>query len=599
MSKKRKNSVFWEASRRLCDRMRLSELPRMANAWYEKSNARFLEGHFGFLGDDGYDRSGWQYRLRRFGMKMREESFLGQLWNRAGNYLLESSVGYVGLWLLLTGLSLLILSLIKGGGNPDTEELHACALLLLLSVPLVGATRPFSQILGESRILRKFLFDFCGLSSALFGTGGRGAARPMGVLVCAALATLVGGLLSVRIFCFLLLTLLVLLLLFACPELTLLLLLAVFPLLQLSAHPTAYLCILALLVHLTYFLKAYCGRRDFYLELADLPVLLFCILLFFGGIFGYGNMRDGMILSVLASLYFPARHLLTPMRWRRRARGTLLWGGLVCSFLGAYQYFFTDLPLLWVDSDRFSDLGGRVTGFFENPNVLGIYLLLLFPMAACAFLDRRERICARVFFFLGSLSILLCAVLTWSRGAWLAILAELILILLFHDRKTSPILPFFPIFGAALLPFLPSNLLRRFASIASFADSSVRYRLYTWKGVLRMLGEHPFGIGVGESAFHRIYPQYAVSGIETVMHAHQVFLQLAAEVGVAGTVLFAFILLLGIAKGIGKRASFGGAYALCGATVMGMFDHLWYEAGMIALLFVIAALAVGEEERNE
>ena len=42
------------------------------------------------------------------------------------------------------------------------------------------------------------------------------------------------------------------------------------------------------------------------------------------------------------------------------------------------------------------------------------------------------------------------------------------------------------------------------------------------------------GIGVGESAFDRIYPYYSFAGIEKAPHAHNLFLQLFIEVGIPG-----------------------------------------------------------------
>jgi len=592
-----RKSIFLAYAERLCDRIGVADLPRRARAWYGRADGRLKKGIFGALVSGEYDRMGWQYRLRRRGMQMRERSAIVRLRNRAGRYLLDSSLGYVGLWLLISGLSLLILSLILGRGSAREGEIEACALLILLAMPLLGSTRSLGQRVPESRLLGRFLFGFCGRCPDELGELERGRARPLGVLVAAMVTTLLGGLLSVRtLFAFLILFP-VLLLLLSIPELALLAFLGAFPLCFLSEHPTGMICLLALVVHLSFLSKIYCGRRDFSLETVDLFVLLFCLLLLLGGLFGYGELSDGIVLSLLASLYFPAVHLLSSARWRRRAVVLLLAGALLSPLLGIYQYFFTDLPALWLDTERFSDLGGRVTGVFGNPNVLGIYLLLIFPMSASLVLSAKERVWARVLSALVSLSILFCAVLTWSRGAWLAILAELFLILLFSGTRSAALCLLSPIGVLAVIPFLPSNVLHRFLSIGSLADSSIRYRIYTWRGVLRMIGEHPFGIGVGETAFRRVYPQYAVSGIETVMHAHQVPLQLAAELGIVGVVTLGTAFLFLIARGIGRAESYGCAYALCGAIVMGVFDHLWYAKGMIAFVFIVAAFAAGGRER--
>jgi O-antigen ligase len=126
-------------------------------------------------------------------------------------------------------------------------------------------------------------------------------------------------------------------------------------------------------------------------------------------------------------------------------------------------------------------------------------------------------------------------------------------------------------------------------SIGDLGESSVRYRLLTWRGTLRMFREHPFGIGVGERAWHLVYPHYAVSGTRRVMHAHNLFLQVACEVGIVGLVLFLLIIVIAVLRGWRdkKRAAL---VALAGALVMGMFDHLWYYPGLLVPLWSILAL---------
>lgn len=595
MSNTGRKSVFLELAGRVYDRTGIATLGSRASEWYTRQNCRLHKGWLGGLVDDGYRRTGWICRWRMRGMRMRERSLLVFLRERAKVYLLESRAGDLGLWLLLSGVALLILSLIRGRGYTDAVSLYSCALLVLLSVPLMGCARPISRLLCESRLLKRLLWESCEILPDESGGAENGEARPLGVLIGGGISVLIGGIFSPLAVPLFLLLLPVTILFFAIPEIALLFTLAVLPFTFLTSHPTVLLCLFALFVHLSYALKAACGRRDFFLDAADVPVLLFCLFLAGGGLFGYGAPLEGLSLSLLALLYFPARHLLGARRWRRRACLVLMFGVLFCSLLGIYQYFFTDAVLQWTDAERFSEIGSRVTGVFDNPNVLGVYLLLHLPVALGLATAKGERGAVRLLSFVGVVAALLCAVLTWSRGAWLAILAELLLLLLLSDRRTASLMLLSPLLLPATLPLLPASVLHRFASIGSLADSSTRYRIYTWRGVLRMIGEHPFGIGVGESAFRTVYPRYAVSGIESVMHAHQMLLQLTAEMGLVGLLTFAAAILLLVVRGLGGRGTRGAAVALCGALVMGVFDHLWYAKGMIAILFVIASFTAEGE----
>ena len=106
-----------------------------------------------------------------------------------------------------------------------------------------------------------------------------------------------------------------------------------------------------------------------------------------------------------------------------------------------------------------------------------------------------------------------------------------------------------------------------------------------------MIRMHPFGIGIGEGAWHAVYPHYAVSGTSRVMHAHNIFLQVATELGVVGLVLFLLIVSIALCRGLQKRKIVA-VSALAGVLLMGLFDHLWYYPGMLVPLYATMALCM-------
>ena len=104
---------------------------------------------------------------------------------------------------------------------------------------------------------------------------------------------------------------------------------------------------------------------------------------------------------------------------------------------------------------------------------------------------------------------------------------------------------------------------------------------------------------MGETAFKQVYPRYAVSGVESVMHTHQMLLQIMTELGIGGLILFIlfFVLLLFYAAhalrirvGRIRSESIAAVAALVGAAVMGAFDILWYQQGMCLLFFAVGAI---------
>jgi O-antigen ligase len=194
--------------------------------------------------------------------------------------------------------------------------------------------------------------------------------------------------------------------------------------------------------------------------------------------------------------------------------------------LGLLQYLLSDLGARYLDLSLFADLGGRVFSTMQNPNMLAEYLILLLPLlfALVAMPGRPLRSFGML---LATGVVVCCLILTWSRGAWLGVLIGglLLLLLMGHRSLSYLLLSALPV--AAGLHYLPEKMLRRFGSIGSAADSSIRYRVYLWDGVGNMLRDHWFaGVGVGESAFCEVYSQYALPGIATAMHSHNLYLQL-------------------------------------------------------------------------
>ena len=234
---------------------------------------------------------------------------------------------------------------------------------------------------------------------------------------------------------------------------------------------------------------------------------------------------------------------------------------------------------------------------FQNPNFLAVYLLVLLGISmGFLFQNPKKNV-------LGWIALILtagCLILTWTRGAWLGAIAAGCFFLLFYSRFSLALLFVSPLFLVSVIPLLPKGIVTRFSSIGNFAETSARYRLETWKGVLRLLRTYPWGIGSGEQAFHLVFPAFAVSGTESVMHAHSIYLQILTEYGLAG--FFAFFLFVGLlschflrtftkVRSPKSRSLFLGlASALVGLLVMGLFDHLWYQP---TLLFLPAMLAGG------
>lgn len=379
------------------------------------------------------------------------------------------------------------------------------------------------------------------------------------------------------------------------PDLSFLVLFSAFPLFQIFEHSTLWMLPICAFL-LSMFLLSFFRRSGTKFDFIDFFVLMFLFLQISTALTGFGRVADALVAALLTSVWFFARQF-----FERRGESALIFLSAIVLFsvsaIGVGEYFWGMAELRWVDAHRFGDIGGRVTSLFSNPNILAVYLLLYFPLSLWATFSPENRGRVRLFFATTSVLCALCILLTWSRGAWVGLALECFLFLLFHSKKSRIAVLWLPPIAFLSLPILPQNFRGRLLSIGDLGESSIRYRLLTWRGTWKMLQQHPFGIGIGERAWRVIYPHYAVSGTATVMHAHNIFLQVAIELGAVG--FFLFLLLIGVVIFYGlKQRNIAFVLAIAGALTMGMFDHLWYSPSMLVPFWSILAFSAPNRQKE-
>ncbi len=578
-----------------------SHILRACSRAYPASDKAFRSGRFAFLSDTEQSRGAWQYRFRQKLLEQTERSLILRSRRTLTVALFSADLAAYGCFGILFGALSAAMLFFKPPAAHFYSSLFLALIITVLSIPLLQMRVAFGHAVRNSFLLGHFFFDFCGLSEVEFEGSETGRAYRWMPMLCALAFVAAGYWVPILYLALLFTALLLLCLLFSLPELTATLLFLVFPWLHLLSHPTLILTFFVLLIDLSWFTKALCGRRLLRFCLLDLSVLLLMLLFLFGGIFGFGGREgffSGLTLALFCSFWFPCVNLFSNRRWRRRAIAAIKLSAVACAGLGLWQYFFDKIALMWVDQSRFSDLGTRVIGCFQNPNVLAIYLLLTVPFLLVGSLESRRGLVGRGLHFLGFGICLGCLIVTWTRGAWIGFLAASLLCFLALSRRSAALLFLSLPLLLFTVPYLPLGMKRRFASIGSLSDSSIRYRIYTWRGVLHLIEAHPWGIGVGETAFRRVYPAYAVSGIESVMHAHQLLLQITAELGWGGLAVFTFFFLLILFRAVyclrtlhgeARATAVASSAALLGAFLMGMFDILWYQRGMLLLLLAVAS----------
>jgi O-antigen ligase len=288
--------------------------------------------------------------------------------------------------------------------------------------------------------------------------------------------------------------------------------------------------------------------------------------------------------------------------WIKRCIGALVTSATVVAIIGIVQYALGAVSnQAWLDTNYFFDIKGRVVSVFDNPNILAIYLIMILPFALYMMISATARR-AKLLGAISVGSVMICIVLTWSRGAWIAAILSVMLFLLIYSKKTFR----YMIFGTLFIPFislfLPQSVIRRFTSIGNLSDSSTLYRVYTWKGSLRLIDDHLFsGIGYGTNAYQEMYPQYAYAGIEAAEHSHSLILQILVGTGIIGLVAFVTVMFLFTQMNLehirdtkdasGRLIANSAFCSIIAALIFGLFDFTWYNYRIFFLFWVIVAIS--------
>lgn len=522
-------------------------------------------------------------------------------------FLWQLSMRVIGIFLISCGLYAGIAQFIRyllADGGAFNLDIAVSAGLILLGIPLLLSPKPLCSAVGDSSILRAFFVGFLGCFDRDFDADG----EPRGRKTAAFVLGLPFGILSfffgpVYPLVFLLL-LSALYAVLRSPEFGLYATVFALPFLIVLPHPSILLAVMVLYTYFSYSVKRILGKRYFKFELLDVLVFCFMVMMLFGGVVSYGGRQSlaaAGIYTVLMLGYFLTVGLI---RTKEKLSHLLLALGssaFLVSLYGIYQYLSGNISTEWMDTEMFEGIGGRAVSTFENPNMLGQYLILLLPLFAAAVMQKQNRVYGAGYLLL-CLAGAGCLIYTWARGAWLGFMLSAVIFLLIWSRHAMSFLAAGALLSPFALPFLPSSIVDRFTSIGNLADTSTNYRAYIWRGSVKVARDYGlFGIGIGENAFSKIYPYYAFNGIEKAPHAHNLFLQLLISLGLFGFLLFIVLLFVFLQSGftLAKRGQdhstrMIGCGALCGviaALVQGLTDYTWYNYRVYFIFWVVFGVA--------
>ena len=238
----------------------------------------------------------------------------------------------------------------------------------------------------------------------------------------------------------------------------------------------------------------------------------------------------------------------------------------------------------------------RIRGTFAHSNPFASYLFLMITLAVSVFphVARRWRIVLAVY-------VVACGallVLTYTRGAWVALLAALIVIGILQDRRIFLVLLVAAIGLAILVPSIGVRLsdLSQEEKVTGAPGNSLVWRFGYWKQVLALQTDPLVGIGLKEVELTD----------PSEVPPHNDLVRVYVETGIAGLAAYLWLAVVlwmesvhtwrrapaGLARGlaVASVASLAGVMMLSlVANVITQLVILWYFFAIVALAMAAVA----------
>ncbi|MDH3712836.1 MAG: O-antigen ligase family protein [Gammaproteobacteria bacterium] len=311
----------------------------------------------------------------------------------------------------------------------------------------------------------------------------------------------------------------------------------------------------------------------------------------------------------------------------------LLVAGTLLSALACYRYFggpfatdFGGLARATVNIDEGQITEFRITGPVSDSNVFAQIMIIIVPLAIDRLFHEKSlglRCAAATALVLSTLAISL----TFSRGGFVA-LVLMLLVMLVHRRPPLRHLLLLAVVVVGTFFVMPKEYTERIYTIGAMlpgrgatvesADLAVQGRLAEMSVAWQMFLDHPFvGVGVGhyEVYFQQYSMRMALMPRGQARKAHSLYLEIAAERGLLGLLMFAALVAVVVHNvrfsikqlreaGLEQYVTMVQAisYALIGYFSAAVFLHMAYPRYLwllVGMAFVLPNVVRGELAPND
>ena len=546
-------------------------------------------------------------------------SRIAKLFGKIKDSLCLASIKSYGIFLLSFGLATLFAHFAEyyftDLTSAPTAAILTGALSGIVGFSLLFFDMPLAPSLQKWRLTNEVLFDTLCIKRIRVGAPKNRTYRPIVPVTIGIFFAATGYLTSLSLVGIATLSLVFTVLSFASPEFALMTTLFALPFIPVLPYSALVLSGMVIIAGVSFVSKVLLGKRFYHFEQYDAVLLIFMLFVLVSGIFnkGFVSFEKSLALIILASVYFLVSNVIVNRRLSENAVKIIVFSSVPAAIIGLVLYFIAPTKSEWIDPMFASTIEARAYSTFSNPNVYAVFLIVTTVFSIALAIDKVEE---NSFFFYAAASMLnsISLALTWSRGAWLAVILAALGFIIIRSRRTPKLLLIPAMCIPVALLFVPASFTERLLSLFNLGDSSVASRLSIWRSSLRMFWENIFiGTGVGEEAFREEFLEYAEDSV-TAPHSHNLFLEIGCEIGIFALLFFVYLLVIRVRhratyakyvrhSSVDNLSTLSGT-ALFALLVFGMTDYIWYSSVTYYLFWVVfgigsATLRISKNEYDD
>ncbi|WP_048600532.1 O-antigen ligase family protein [Rubeoparvulum massiliense] len=376
--------------------------------------------------------------------------------------------------------------------------------------------------------------------------------------------------------------------------------------------PFRFLAILVVLNYGLLMIKRLCQHEPLWEGTRFSRSLGFMLLVTLAGVVGsisfWQSLGEWIIFLVAIFLGYLVVYFVHDRKGMERLALVILISATIVAGIGLVQYFtLGETNTGWVDQQLNPGISTRVYSTLENPNHLAEYLVMAILISFIPLFTTRNPLA--FLFSLGGIGLMVLTMfVTFSRGGYVALAAALFLFILFTMRRMLLVLAPFLVVGLYLLP---ATIWERLLTIGNVQDSSISYRFSIWQSAQDMFQDFFwFGAGYGYDTFITLFPLYR-AWPPIAFHAHNLYLEIALELGMVGLIAFAFFFLRLFGVGLStiqrnrenrfNTIVLGASLAgIAGLLIHGMAEYVWFYPKVILMFWLVVGivLAVTRTEKR-